>query len=131
MSRWRSILSCSVLAFALALAGATARAQTGNARQLSFPPPGYTDNNCTFSPKGDRVAIARSPIGAPWLTELYVVDVATGASSVLVTGLPATWNPNAGFEWSPDGSHIAFGVDTPGVGIAIWVVDVPTGRGRQ
>jgi dipeptidyl aminopeptidase/acylaminoacyl peptidase len=132
VSRSRVVLGCFILAFPLGvlLAGQVSRAQTGNARQLSFPPAGYTDTNCSFSPKGDRVVIARSPLGAAWLTELYVVDVSTGAETVLVTGLPTTWNPNAGFEWSPDGSHIAFGVDRPGMGHAIWIVDVPTGRGR-
>ena len=131
MFRWRSILVLALICTSAVLifGGRTSRAQTGNARQLSFPPPGYSDLNCSFSPKGDRLVLARSTIGGSSLTDLYVLDVATGATSVLVTGLPVGWNSSIGFEWSPDGSHITFASNANGP-YAIWIVDVPTGRGK-
>jgi hypothetical protein len=77
-----------------------------------------------FSPRGDKVAFGRSQNGVGILQTIFVADLATGAVDTLVSGLTG-FDPNAGLQWSPDGSHIAFGHDSPGVGESVWILDVP------
>src|SRR5207249_4442548 len=94
--------------------------------QITKPPANTSDGWPTFSPRGDKVAFARFPDGAPAVTAILVADATGGAEDTLVSGLPAGFNPNGGMEWSPDGRKIAFYANSQGAGhSAVWVADVP------
>jgi dipeptidyl aminopeptidase/acylaminoacyl peptidase len=114
----------SLMAPVLAIALVSAPSIAQSARQLTFPPSGSSDAWAVFSPRGDKVAFGRSQNGVGILPAIFVADIATGVVDTLVSGLTG-FDPNAGLQWSPDGSHIAFGHDSPGVGESVWIVDVP------
>ena len=76
---------------------------TGLVRMTNDAP---DDLHPKWSPNGTRIAFARHPRGdsAPTSGEIVVVDVATGAATVLTPGTEPTW--------APDGSRLAFaGID--------------------
>jgi len=127
MFRWHRVLVCVCLCLCLCLIISiccTTRSWAENARQLTFPPPGYGDGWPSFSPLGDKVAFGRYPIGQKLLTDLYVADIATSTERILAaSGLPPDWNPNGGPEWSPDGQHVAFYTQS-GQQSSVWIADV-------
>src|SRR5258705_3110150 len=96
-----------LLATVYLIGARSAQGQGVLVRQLTHPPAGQSDIQPTFSPDGSRIAFGRVNLGFGSLPELYVADASTGSTTVLASGLPPTWNPNGGIEWSPDGARIA------------------------
>ncbi len=119
MSHW-----CRTTVFSLVLIACAVPCFAENARQLTFPPPGFSDAWAVYSPRGDKVAFGRIQNGVAFLLKVFVADVATGVVDTLID-VPTGFNPTGGLQWSPDGRQILFNFDTPGTGLSVWVADVP------
>lgn len=72
------------------------------------------------SPDGTRIAGGASP-------RVYVVDL---NGSVADPILPADGDDDSAPTWSPDGKHIAYGINETGLNRDIWVVDTFMTRGQ-
>jgi len=96
----------SRLAVCAALLMIASVACSKNTMEVQTPPPiEISDREPTWSPDGKSIAyfhLDYSGADTVFPTGLYVVDVQTGQSKLIVKGIATT--P----EWSPDGNHLAF-----------------------
>lgn len=92
----------------------------GRTRKALVEAPGYFDHP-SWSPDGTQLAYAHHPADGSW--DVYVLDVATKETDVLVSGDSQDWYPS----WSPSGDRIAFTSDRDGDN-AVWLADVNSGE---
>ena len=82
-------------------------------RQVTFPPPGYVDQNPDVSPDGRRITFSRESTTSCCTQEIFVVDV-NGDHLTNLTNNPTDIDClfsngcDVSPAWSPDGAKIAF-----------------------
>jgi Tol biopolymer transport system component len=93
---------------------------TGERRRLTSPPLGtFGDTHCSFSPDGQRLAVARYT--SRYQADVYVTDVGQRAND---DARPLTLESGGieGLAWTPDGRSVLFGTST-----GLWFVpETPT-----
>jgi TolB protein len=85
---------------------------------------GTVEADPSFSPDASRIVLSATPGATP---DLFIVDVATGEATPLLTGAATHLEP----AWSPDGRTVAFAANIDGPGLDLYLVDVETGDVRR
>jgi Tol biopolymer transport system component len=118
LSRKQAILLLAVVVGAIAAALSFPRREppmpTFTSRQLTFPS-GW-DADPVISPDGEVVAYVSHDRGA---SDIFLMDVRGGSQARRLTA--KTW-PTRGLTWTPDGGHLAFVWEQPGLRPGVWWV---------
>lgn len=90
-----------------------ADADGSNRRRVAEFTRGFYNEGFDWSPDGTKIVHAAAPTDAvDAVHDIYVVDVASGESTRLTEGPADEFEP----VWSPDGTKIAFTIESPGTG---------------
>lgn len=101
----------------------TVSTATGEKQQLTFPPPGNSDDTFRFSPDGRSLAFARGP--SLDKLDIYFMPSGGGAARRLTSDESA----GGGVGWAADGREIVYPAQRSGPG-RIWGVPVSGGAPR-
>lgn len=106
--------------------------QSGEKRPITLPPGGVLGDGCAaVSPDGQTLAFCRCAQVGDWLTDLYLVPLATSAAQGReVRQLSSDHYRITGLTWNRQGSDLIFSSDQPGETAALWRVPVPNRSGK-
>ena len=102
--------------------------QSGEKRQLTFPPAGILGDSCAaISPNGQTLAFCRCAQMGAWLTDIYTSELGSGSSAnSQVKQLTSEHYRLNGLAWNAQGNKLVFGGTREEGETSLWSLPVPS-----